>query len=136
MIVVDASLMLEVLLRTPDVQVVEERLLDPDETLHAPHLLDVEIAHVLRRYAANGEIDGERGRAALDDLAVFPMRRYPRAVLLPRVWELRKTSPPMTPSMLLLPKRSEHHCSRAIAVSPALPAIAQPSSWSEDATCS
>jgi predicted nucleic acid-binding protein len=89
MIVVDASVMLEVLLRTPDVQAVEERLFDSDETLHAPHLLDVEVAHVLRRYAANGEIDGERGGAALDDLAAFPMRRYPHDVLLPRVWELR-----------------------------------------------
>jgi len=89
MIVVDASVMLEVLLRTPDAQAVEERLFDPDETLHAPHLLDVEVAHVIRRYAANREIDGERGGAALDDLAVFPMRRYPHDVLLPRVWELR-----------------------------------------------
>jgi hypothetical protein len=30
--------------------------------LHAPHLLDVEVAQVIRRYAASGEIDGERGR--------------------------------------------------------------------------
>ena len=42
MIVVDASAMLEVLLRTPDAHAVEERLFDPDETLHTPHLLDVE----------------------------------------------------------------------------------------------
>jgi predicted nucleic acid-binding protein len=89
MIVVDASAMLEVLLRTPDAHAVEKRLFDPDETLHAPHLLDVEVAQVVRRYAANGEIDGKRGGAVLDDLAVFPMRRYPHEVLLPRVWELR-----------------------------------------------
>jgi predicted nucleic acid-binding protein len=89
MIVVDASAMLELLLRTPDAHAVEKRLFDPDETLHAPHLLDVEVAQVVRRYAANGEIDGERGGAVLDDLAVFPMHRYPHDVLLPRVWELR-----------------------------------------------
>jgi predicted nucleic acid-binding protein len=89
MIVVDASAMLEVVLRTPDAHAVEVRLFDPDETLHAPHLLDVEIAQVIRRYAANGEIDSERGGAALDDLAVFPVHRYPHDVLLPRVWELR-----------------------------------------------
>jgi predicted nucleic acid-binding protein len=89
MIVVDASAMLEVLLRTPDAHAVEERLFDPNETLHAPHLLDVEIAQVIRRYAANGEIDSERGGEALDDLAVFPVHRYPHDVLLPRVWELR-----------------------------------------------
>ena len=89
MIVVDASAMLEVLLRTPDAHAVEKRLFDPDETLHAPHLLDVEVAQVVRRYAANGEIDGARGGAVLDDLAVFPVRRYPHDVLLPRVWQLR-----------------------------------------------
>jgi predicted nucleic acid-binding protein len=89
MIVVDASAMLEVLLRTPDAHAVEERLFDPNETLHAPHLLDVEIAQVIRRYAANGEIESERGGAALNDLAVFPVHRYPHDVLLPRVWELR-----------------------------------------------
>jgi predicted nucleic acid-binding protein len=89
MIVVDASAMLQVLLRTPDAHAVEERLFDPNETLHAPHLLDVEIAQVIRRYAANGEIDSERGGEALDDLAVFPVHRYPHDVLLPRVWELR-----------------------------------------------
>jgi predicted nucleic acid-binding protein len=89
MIVVDASAILEVLLRTPDAHAVEKRLFDPDETLHAPHLLDVEVAQVVRRYAANGEIDGQRGSALLDDLAVIPVHRYPHDVLLPRVWELR-----------------------------------------------
>ena len=41
------------------------------------------------RYAAKGEIDSERGRAALADLADFPFRRYPHDFLLPRVWDLR-----------------------------------------------
>ena len=89
MIVVDASALLEVLLCTPAAQAVEGRLFDPEETLHAPHLLDVEVAQVIRRYAVNGEIDGERGGAALEDLAVVPLRRYPHDLLLPRAWELR-----------------------------------------------
>jgi len=88
-IVVDASALLEVLLRTPAAQAVETRLLGSRQTLHAPHLLDIEVAQVVRRYAANGEIDRERGRAALADLADFPLRRYPHAFLLPRVWDLR-----------------------------------------------
>jgi predicted nucleic acid-binding protein len=90
MIVVDASAVLETLLRTPNAETVEKRLFDPSQTLHAPHLLDVEVAQVLRRYAGNGEIDDERGRAALADLAAFPLRRYPHDFLLPRVWDLRK----------------------------------------------
>ena len=89
MIVVDASAALEVLLRTPAAAAVEGRLFDPDETLHAPHLIDVEVAQVLRRYAATGQIDPERCRAALADLADFSLRRYPHDFLLPRIWELR-----------------------------------------------
>ncbi len=90
MIVVDASALLEVLLRTPAAEAVEAKLFDaPRRTLHAPHLLDVEVAQVLRRYAANGEIDERRGSMALADLADFPIRRYPHDFLLTRVWSLR-----------------------------------------------
>jgi len=88
-IVVDASALLEALLRTPTAQAVEERLFAPRQTLHAPHLLDIEVVEVLRRYAANGEIDGARGRMALADLADFPLRRYPHEFLLLRIWDLR-----------------------------------------------
>jgi predicted nucleic acid-binding protein len=88
-IVVDASALLEVLLRTPAAATVEQRLFAPHQTLHAPHLLDVEVAQVIRRYAANREIDVERGRMALADLADLSLRRYPHDFLLPRIWELR-----------------------------------------------
>lgn len=89
MIVVDASALLEVLLRTSSAEPVEDRLFAPLQTLHAPHLLDVEVAQVVRRYAANGDIDVARGRSALADLADFPLRRYPHDFLLPRIWDLR-----------------------------------------------
>jgi predicted nucleic acid-binding protein len=89
MIVVDASAMLEVLLRTPAAKAVEKWLFDPRQTLHAPHLLDIEVAQVIRRYSANGEIDSERGHASLADLADFPLHRYPHDFLLPRIWDLR-----------------------------------------------
>jgi predicted nucleic acid-binding protein len=88
-IVVDASALLEVLLRTPAAAAVERRLFEPEQSLHAPHLLDVEVAQVVRRYAANGAIKPERGRTALVDLADFPIRRYPHEFLLSRVWQLR-----------------------------------------------
>jgi predicted nucleic acid-binding protein len=88
-IVVDACALLAVLLRTPAAAAVERRLFDSGQTLHAPDLLDVEVAQVLRRYATAGELDAERGREALADLADFPLRRYPHDFLLPRVWQLR-----------------------------------------------
>jgi predicted nucleic acid-binding protein len=88
-IVVDASAALEVLLRTPAAQAIEERLFASGETLHAPHLIDLEVAQTLRRYAMGGDIAPVRGRIALADFTDFPIQRYPHGVLLPRIWELR-----------------------------------------------
>jgi predicted nucleic acid-binding protein len=93
-IVVDASALAEVILRTPVSSAVERWLFEPRQSLHAPHLIDVEVAHVIRRYAANAEIDSEQGRAALADLADFPIRRHPHDFLLPRVWDLRSNLTP------------------------------------------
>jgi predicted nucleic acid-binding protein len=88
-IVVDASALVDMLLRAPSAAALEERLYEPGQTLHAPHLLDIEVAHAVRRHVANGVMDGERGREALSDLAEIPLRRYPHIILLPRVWDLR-----------------------------------------------
>lgn len=89
MIVVDASALLETLLRLPAATTVERRLFENGRTLHAPHLIDIEVAQVIRRYAVHGDIDDERARAALIDLADFPLRRYPHDFLLARIWDLR-----------------------------------------------
>ncbi len=89
MIVVDASALLEVLLNTSAGTLVTRRLFAENETLHAPHLVDLEIAQVLRRYALTGDLKSTRGLQALEDLADFPLTRYPHDLLLPRIWELR-----------------------------------------------
>ena len=89
MIVVDASAILELLLRTEVGLRVEKRLLSPRESLHAPHLLDVEVAQVVRRLAATNKLPEERGGEALLDLADLPLARYAHDPLLPRIWELR-----------------------------------------------
>jgi predicted nucleic acid-binding protein len=88
-IVVDASAILEVLLNSRAAARAAERLFAPGETLHAPHLLDVEVAQVLRRYAASGELDDARGGRALEALAEFALTRYPHQPFLPRMWALR-----------------------------------------------
>jgi predicted nucleic acid-binding protein len=90
MIVVDASVILEILLRTPAAARAEERVFG-GQPAAAPHLLDLEVAQVLRRYEATGRLDTTRGRDALADLADFPLTRYPHDLLLPRIWELRAT---------------------------------------------
>ena len=82
MIVVDASALVEVLLGTSAAKRLAGRLFADGETLHAPHLIDVEVAQVLRRYALSGVFGVERGAEALEDLADFPMVRYPHQPLM------------------------------------------------------
>lgn len=89
MIVVDASAVLEVLLQTPVASRLEARLFMPGETLHAPHLIDLEVVHVLRRYEATGAISPQRGHEAVDDLTAWAVARYPHDLFLPRIWALR-----------------------------------------------
>jgi len=90
MIVVDASVVVEVLLGTAAGRAAADRLFARDESLHAPELVDVEVAQALRRYAAIGELKLARAREAIRDLEELPMTRYPHADLLPRIWELRQ----------------------------------------------
>lgn len=89
MIVVDASALLECLLQTPIGLNVESRLFAARETVHAPHLLDLEVAQILRRLAHAGTLAPGRAGEALEDFADFPVHRYPHTPLIPRVWELR-----------------------------------------------
>ncbi len=89
MIVLDASALLDVLLGTPGSGRVSQRIFARGETLHAPHLLDLEVAQVLRRYCGNGELTEGRARDALWDLLDFPLTRYPHDLFLGRIWELR-----------------------------------------------
>lgn len=89
MIVLDASAMLEVLLVTPAAVRNLDRLFAPEESLHAPELIDLEVAQVLRRYCATDELEPERARQALEDLADLAVTRYPHQPLVPRIWQLR-----------------------------------------------
>jgi predicted nucleic acid-binding protein len=89
MIVLDASAVVELVLGSERGATVRARIQRPDETLHAPHLLDVEVASVLRRYQLSGQLPAEDGREALADLAGLDIVRYPHDPLLPRVWDLR-----------------------------------------------
>lgn len=86
MIVVDASVVVDLLLRTEDAEALGELILGRDDAVSAPHLMDVEVAQVLRRYVRLGDISPERAAAALDDLAALPIDRYPHTLLLPRIW--------------------------------------------------
>jgi predicted nucleic acid-binding protein len=58
--------------------------------LHAPHLIDVEVAQALRRYSLAEKLHPARGLTALEDFAGFRLIRYPHTLFLPRIWELRR----------------------------------------------
>jgi predicted nucleic acid-binding protein len=90
-IVLDASAAIEWLLQSPAGGRIDKRIFSPSQSLHAPHLLDVEVAQVLRRYVREKAINEQRGEEALEDLCDLPLNRYPHDFLLPRVWELRAT---------------------------------------------
>jgi predicted nucleic acid-binding protein len=88
-IVVDASAVIDILLRVPTADAAAYLLFHSGETLHAPHLLDLEVAHTLRRHEARRQAAPARCRETLDDLARIRLFRHPHNVLLPRIWELR-----------------------------------------------
>jgi predicted nucleic acid-binding protein len=88
-IVLDASAAIEWLLQTSTGQRVEQRIFSQSESLHSPHLLDVEIIQVLRRLVRERVVSAPRADQAITDLLDLRINRYPLVVLLPRIWQLR-----------------------------------------------
>jgi predicted nucleic acid-binding protein len=88
-IVLDASAAIDWLLQTSVGQQIEQRIYSQNESLHAPHLLDLEIGQVLRRLVREGAITANRADQAIGDLLDLRITRYPHFVLLPRIWQLR-----------------------------------------------
>jgi predicted nucleic acid-binding protein len=87
-IVLDASAAFEFLLQTRTGESISAQLSKVTE-VHAPHLLDIELASTLRRGVAFGTLTGERARQVLDDLRVMRVQRYWHVPLLTRIWDFR-----------------------------------------------
>lgn len=89
MIVLDTSALLDVLIgRPPKPQLLSRLTRDAD--LHAPHLIDVEALHALRRLVSTGVLSEERAAEARADLAALTITRYPLGAMADRVWALRE----------------------------------------------
>jgi predicted nucleic acid-binding protein len=88
-IVLDASAAVDWLLQTAAGQQIESRIYQRGETLHAPHLLDLEIAQVLRRLVREGAVSAPRADQSIQDLLDLRVTRYPHFVFLPRILRLR-----------------------------------------------
>ena len=89
MIVLDASAAVDWLLQTSAGRSIEKRIYSRNETLHAPHLLDLEATQVLRRLSLQRVVSAHRADEAVRDLLDLRVTRYPHLVLLPRIWQLR-----------------------------------------------
>lgn len=89
MIVLDASAALDWLLQTSVGRSIENRIFARNESLHAPHLLDLEVGLVLRRLVNQGTVSVQRANEAVHDFLGLRIARYPHSVLLPRIWQLR-----------------------------------------------
>jgi len=88
-IVLDASAAVDWLLQTSAGQRIENRIYAHNESLHTPHLLDLEVTQVLRRLVREGALSAHRANEAIRDLLDLRITRYPHFVLLPRIWQLR-----------------------------------------------
>ena len=89
MIVLDASAAVELVLRTPRAERIAARALHPAERLHAPHLIDVEVAQAMRRLVQAKEITVARADVALSDFEGLVIERHAHRPLFRRVWGLR-----------------------------------------------
>jgi predicted nucleic acid-binding protein len=69
---------------------VAERISDPALALHAPHLVDVEVAQALRRYVREGDLETAAAVSALEDLRSLDLMRHAHEPLIGRVWALRE----------------------------------------------
>ncbi len=91
MLVIDASAEVAVLLNVgPEAEGIRDRVARPGETLHVPHLFDIEVLHALRGLSLRGTVSPQRARLAVRRLRDTQLARYPHTPLMERIWELRE----------------------------------------------
>lgn len=87
MIVIEASAMVDALVDEP----INPQLLAllADEELHAPALLDFEVASALRGHALGGKLDQLRLDEAIEDFSALRIERHQMTGLLGHILDLR-----------------------------------------------
>lgn len=89
MLVVDASALVDLLLRRSPADEIAHQIAARGLELHAPELLDLEVVSALRRLVSSGDTSAARAADAIEDLRELPIERHPHGPLVPRVWDLR-----------------------------------------------
>jgi predicted nucleic acid-binding protein len=77
----------------PEGDLARDRLAQ-DRSLHAPHLVDLEVLSVLRGHQDAGKLVGRRADLAIADLTRLPLTRYPHLPFARRIWDLRRNLTP------------------------------------------
>lgn len=89
MIVLDASVVVELVLNGPLAARIRREMAEADDSFIVPHLVDVEVLSAVRRISASKFIDAHRASRVLEDLASLPAERFDHSFLCARIWELR-----------------------------------------------
>jgi len=90
LLVLDASAALAAFLGTGvNSASIRVRIEAPGESLHAPHLLDVEMLHALRGLVLRGDVSWARSEEVREDFASLRWSRYSHVAFLDRIWELK-----------------------------------------------
>jgi predicted nucleic acid-binding protein len=90
MIVLDACIVVDFLLDiVPFNRQITARIEAEAHQLAVPHLLDIEVTQVLRRFVLRGTITHKRASGAIEDLSDLPVVRYPHTPMLSRIFQLR-----------------------------------------------
>lgn len=79
----------------------DERLF-ADGDFHAPHLIDVEVLHSLRRLVQREELADHVAEEAREAFGALSIVRYPHTELLDRMWELRHNLTPYDAAFVAL----------------------------------
>jgi predicted nucleic acid-binding protein len=90
-IVVDASVLVDLLLRRPAALDGVENVLAgrEEDPFHAPELIEPETLNALGRLVRAGDVEAHRAEDAVADLEVVRLVRHPHAPLRSHVWALR-----------------------------------------------
>lgn len=87
--VVDASVLVELVSDGKHAEVARERLDAEEFSLWAPHLIDAEVGHALRRWVRLGKLSADVAGRALWEVDELPLERVEHELLIHVAWQLR-----------------------------------------------
>jgi predicted nucleic acid-binding protein len=106
-IVLDASVVVELLTNGALADSIRNELARGDESFLVPHLIDVEVMSAIRRLAAGKRIDPHRTGQFLADLTALPAERYSHTPLIARIWQLRHNFTPYDATYIALAEATD-----------------------------